>query len=242
MPVVYFLHDLWGNDAVLWKHGVAQRLLARMASGDLPPFLLVAPEGDRGFWADSWDGGRRYETWVAEQLPRQVEALYPLRPGRSGRAWVGISMGGMGAVRIGLSRARSTGAIASVSGVLLPLDEGFVRDARWPLRPVLRRVFGPGPDHAALRRADAYRALGRIGEVPEAERPPLFIAAGSEDKYRLDDAARLFAGLAREKGLEVELAIAPGGHDWRYWGRSAEESIAWAVRRLAAEAGEAKGP
>src|SRR5687768_10418041 len=68
-PVVYFLHDLWGSDAILWRQGVAQRVAARVARGEVPPFVLVAPEGDRGFWADSWDGRRRYERWVTAELP-----------------------------------------------------------------------------------------------------------------------------------------------------------------------------
>ncbi|HEV8631424.1 MAG TPA: alpha/beta hydrolase-fold protein [Thermoanaerobaculia bacterium] len=232
LPVVYFLHDYWGSDAVLWKHGIAQRLLARMASGDLPPFLLIAPQGDHSFWADSWDGARRYETWVGDELPRQVAARWAVRRGRAGRGYVGISMGGMGAMRAGLRHARDTGAIASVSGLLVPLDAAFVRDASPLLRRSLRRAFGPGPDEEALRRGDPYRALGAIDAVPAGERPRLLLLAGRADKYHLDRAAELFHRLATEKGLTAELSLAEGGHDWRYWRAAAEQAIAWTVKTL----------
>ena len=162
IPVVYFLHDFWGSDAVLWEHGVAQRLAAREASGDLPPFLLVAPEGDRGFWTDSWDGARRYESWLHNELPAWVASRWHVRTGRAARAWVGISMGGLGAVKAGLRQPGATGAIVSISGLLVPLDPSFVRDARLFLRRPLTRVFGPTPDEIALRDSDPYRLLATL--------------------------------------------------------------------------------
>ncbi|HEV8241050.1 MAG TPA: alpha/beta hydrolase-fold protein [Thermoanaerobaculia bacterium] len=234
-PVVYFLHDLWGSDSGLWKHGVAQRLAARMASGDMPPFLLVAPEGHRGFWADSSDGRHLYERWVMTELPAQVAARWPVRSGPRSRAYVGISMGGAGAVRMGLRSPRETAAIVSISGLLVPLDAAFVRDARLLVRPALERVFGrhDHPDDDALRHADPYRLLGAMSAADLAAAPPLLLLAGNDDKYRLDEASDLFTRHAREKGLMVELRLAAGGHDWRYWRTVTEDAIVWAARRLA---------
>jgi len=231
-PVVYYLHDLWGSDAGLWRHGVARRLAARMGNGEAPAFLLVAPEGHRGFWADSWDGRRRYERWVMAELPAQVAARWPVRSGPRSRAYVGVSMGGAGAVRMGLRNPRETAAIVSISGLLVPLDAAFVRDAKLFVRPALRRVFGP-PDDDALRRADPYRLLGAMSAADLAAAPPLLLLAGTEDKYRLDDASALFTKHAREKGLTVQLRLTAGGHDWRYWQATTEEGILWAARRLA---------
>lgn len=243
-PVVYFLHDFWGSDAVLWRQGVAQRLQRAEETGEVAPFVLVAPEGDRGFWADSWDGRRRYEQWVREELPAQVASRWPVRDGPGSRAYVGISMGGLGAVRLGLRQPRETAAIVSISGVLVPLDRDFVRAANPFVRRALGRAFGPGPDEAALRRNDPYRLLAEVGERPSGkpgepwpgEGPALLLLAGSEDEYRLDEASRLFGEQARARGMVTELRIARGGHDWRYWREAAEVGILWAVRRMEAAA------
>jgi S-formylglutathione hydrolase FrmB len=231
-PVVYFLHDLWGSDAILWRQGVAQRVAARVARGEVPPFVLVAPEGDRGFWADSWDGRRRYERWVTAELPEQVASRWPVLSGPHSRAYVGISMGGAGAVRMGLRNPRETAAVVSISGLLVPLDSAFVRDANLFMRPMIKRVLGP-PDEKALRRNDPYRMLGAMSAAELAAAPPFLLFAGTEDKYRLDEASELFTKHAREKGLAVELKLAPGAHDWSYWPDVTEEGIVWAARRLA---------
>ena len=231
-PVVYFLHDLWGSDAILWRQDVAQRVAARMARGEVPPFVLVAPEGDRGFWADSWDGRRRYEQWVTAELPAQIASRWPVRSEPHSRAYVGISMGGAGAVRMGLRNPRETAAVVSISGLLVPLDGAFVRDANLFMRPMIKRVLGP-PDEKALRRNDPYRMLGAMSAAELAAAPPFLLFAGTEDKYRLDEASELFTKHAREKGLAVELKLAPGAHDWSYWPDVTEEGIVWAARRLA---------
>jgi putative tributyrin esterase len=234
-PVVYFLHDFFGGDDVLWQHGVADRLTAAMAAGTLPPFLLVAPQGDQGFWADSHDGRRRYEEWLAEGLPRQVAARWPVRPGPAGRALAGISMGGYGALKLALRRPQEVGAAAALSGLVPPLDYDVVGGGSRRhvlLHLALRRTFGRDGRSPAVRRNDLYRLLPGLYDVPPARRPRLLVRAGTDDRYILDEASYLFATVARDNGVEVDLVLEPGTHDWRYWGRTTEEVLAWTVRAL----------
>jgi putative tributyrin esterase len=231
-PVVYFLHDFFGGDDVLWRRGVTDRLVQRMASGELPPFLLVAPQGDRGFWADSYDGQRRYEEWLTDQLPRQIGASYPVRPGPAGRAVVGISMGGYGAMKLALRRPQDVGAAAALSGLVPPLDWQIVEDAHPLARLAMKRTFGRHRHHNSLRRDDLYHLLPRLYPIPPERRPRLLVRAGTEDRYILDQASELFARVARDHGVDVELVLEPGRHDWTYWSRTADEVVAWAVRAL----------
>src|ERR1700675_3575989 len=42
-PVLYFLHDGYGDVKTLERRGVAAEALARMRDGRLPEFLIVAP-------------------------------------------------------------------------------------------------------------------------------------------------------------------------------------------------------
>ncbi len=107
-----------------------------------------------------------------------------------------------------------------------------MRDANLFMRPMIKRVLGP-PDEKALRRNDPYRMLGAMSAAELAAAPPFLLFAGTEDKYRLDEASELFTKHAREKGLAVELKLAPGAHDWSYWPDVTEEGIVWAARRLA---------
>src|SRR5262245_16213266 len=44
-PVLYFLHDGYGDVRTLERRGVAAEALRRMREGTLPEFLIVAPDG-----------------------------------------------------------------------------------------------------------------------------------------------------------------------------------------------------
>ncbi len=229
-PVVLFLHDYFGDSAILWREGVAQELSRRMASGALSRFVLVAPDGAHDWWADSADGRRPYETWPAEDLLRAVEQRYAVRRDRGGRAVAGISMGGLGAVRIALRRPAEFAAAGSLSGALPPIDREFVRSSHWPVRRSLERVFGDGEGGFVAN--DLLRLLSDAGRAG-ADRPRLLLRCGDRDKYHLDGAAQTFAQRATAAGLTPELVVEPGGHDWAYWRRVAPDWLGDLMRPLA---------
>ena len=60
-PVLYFLHDGFGNERTLESSGMAAKVHAAMAAGGLPEFLLVAPGAPGSWFSDSHDGLHRYE-------------------------------------------------------------------------------------------------------------------------------------------------------------------------------------
>ena len=231
-PVVYFLHDYFGGDGILWRQGVLDALAARMAEGALAPFVVVAPGGDRGYWSDAWDGRRTWESWVTGELRASVEARWAVRADRAGRAVSGISMGGFGAVKAALRRPDLFGTASSLSGALIPLDPESVRGYSWIQRRILKGVFGPLDGRNVYLENDLQR-LVTLPPVADGERTRLLLRCGREDEYRLDEAAEKFADLARANGFEVELVLEPGEHDWKYWKKSAIETLAWHGARFA---------
>lgn len=240
-PVLYFLHDGLGNSRRLWWSGVSAEIEARMSAGEIVPFLIVSPEGDHGYWSD-WAGGRRrYEEWVTSSLREEIETAYPVRAGRSFRALSGISMGGHGAIKIVLKHPDLYAAASSLSGALEPLTRERVAESNFFYRLLMRRVFGPPPDPGesdAMAPNDPHRLLE--GAAAAAAAPRLYLRCGTEDRYGLDEGAALLADRARAAGLEVELVLEPGEHEWPYWRRTLPETVAWHGERFS-EAGAGAG-
>lgn len=230
LPVVYFLHDYFGDSGILWRSGAALELQRRMASGALPRLVVIAPDGDHGYWSDV-RGGDACESWLLEGLRHEVESRLPVATERRGRAVAGISMGGFGALKAALRRPDLYAAAGSLSGALLPLDADFVRGLSWIARRPLERVFGPAAGANDLARNDLYTLLRTF--PAGAPRPDLLLVCGLQDKYHLDQAARRFDAAARAAGFHAELRLEPGGHDWSYWRRSAVDLIGELARRLA---------
>lgn len=114
-PVVFWLHGSGGGDAGL--PSVARAFEAAMRRGDLPPCLVVYPNGlPQGMWCDSVDGSRPVETVVLGEIVPRIDAAFRTVPDAAHRAVVGFSMGGYGALRFGFARRDLFGAAASLGG------------------------------------------------------------------------------------------------------------------------------
>src|ERR1051326_635813 len=105
-PVVYFLHGLPagadGYRGSAWLAGVVE---------EVGPAILVLPQGARDGDTDpeylNWGPGRKWESFVAEELPRVIDHRFRTIRSRDGRALVGLSAGGVGAgVQIGRAARR----------------------------------------------------------------------------------------------------------------------------------------
>jgi endo-1,4-beta-xylanase len=101
-PVLYYLHGAGGNESG-GPRTLVPKLLEAHTAGTLPPFLVVFPNGGQSTWyADSHDGKLPIETMIVRELIPHVDATYRTLTDRAGRAISGMSMGGFGAITLGM--------------------------------------------------------------------------------------------------------------------------------------------
>ena len=231
-PVLYFLHDAFGDDRVLEKYGVADRLEAAMRAGDLPPFLVVCPEGKGSWFSNSHDGRRRYEDLIAVDLPREIETRYRALPGRAHRGITGISMGGYGTVKIALHHPDTFGSVSGLSAALIPMGWDDVAKIFWLARWQIHRVFGRSPTDNSLLDNDVWRLVARRSGPWNAPFD-VFLLAGTEDKYGLDHVAAQYADYLNRHGIRAFARLERGIHDWPYWRDAMLEIARWHAARFA---------
>jgi S-formylglutathione hydrolase FrmB len=229
-PVLYFLHDGYGDSRTLWRRGVAAQALERMRDGRLPEFLIVAPEGSGSWFSDSHDGTRRYEQLLAEDLPRWVEERYRVLPAQGARGITGISMGGYGAVKTAMKHPELFGSVSSLSGALIPFSWLDLERYSVVARYTLKRVFGQTAEDNSLESNDAWNILWGLCFVE----PPFSVElrGGTEDIYGLDGVAAQFGMLLNERGVPATVVLGPGGHDWDYWGPQMLDILRWHGERF----------
>ena len=228
-PVVYLLHGV-GDDERAWPvYGRVEETLDRLiAAAELPPFIVVMPDGAKGWWVDSADigGPGDYETAVRDDLPSHVEESWRAATGRDGRFVAGLSMGGFGALRLAFAypeRYRAVGALSAalwnrVAPGWRPADP--VRMAR-----IFDGSFGDPFDPQRFLANHPRRFLPRIQNPPE----PLgiYLAAGDDDGFGTQFATlELFEEL-RQRQVPVELRIDDGGHDWKVWRKALSPMLQW---------------
>jgi S-formylglutathione hydrolase FrmB len=147
-PVLYWLHG-GGGSGFLGIPKVASHFSEAMASGKIPPMILVFPNGRGvGMWVDSKDGTVPMESVVVDELIPTVDANFRTIAAREGRLLEGFSMGGYGAARLGFKHRDLFGAVSCLAGG--PLQEVFLTAPRVSLtkqREVFDRVFGNDMDY-----------------------------------------------------------------------------------------------
>ncbi len=109
-PAIYLLHG-HGENADVWT-----RMTSAERYANAYGVALVMPEVQRSFYTDM-AMGLSYFTYVTEELPAACQRLFHQQP-QENRFVAGLSMGGYGALKLGLRRPDLFAGCAGFSGCL----------------------------------------------------------------------------------------------------------------------------
>lgn len=112
IPVLYLLHGMNGNHSVWERRTSIERYVSDL------DIAVIMPSTDLGFYTDTtYD--MNYWTFISEELPNICHELFPqLSTKREKTFAAGLSMGGYGAIKLGLRKPEKFAAVASLSGAL----------------------------------------------------------------------------------------------------------------------------
>lgn len=196
-PVLYMLHGLGGDHRQWIRAGLLAKAEELMASGEIDPFLIVLPDGDRGYWLDHANGGPRYGAYVKDDLVGMVDRSFRTLATRDARAIGGMSMGGHGALQLALNSPGTFRVVGAHSVALRTKAQAFP-------------FFG---DSAYFEAHDPVSLVSSrsIG----ARQLVIAIDIGTEDPW--EGAAASFHRRLQSTGVVHEWRQAEGGHDEAYW-------------------------
>ena len=213
-PVVYFLHGLPAGSAAYRSFGWVEDALD--ATGRRA--ILVVPQGARGGDTDPEYLGA-WEKAISGDIPRAIDRQFRTIASRSGRAIVGLSAGGYGAMHLALTNLPRFAAVESWSGYFHPTDPTghHTRDlgsAERNAKANVHRQFRLR--RAQLRRQPLYVAF-YVGRSD-----PIFVAENEQLNQELSAA-----------GVPHVFRIYPGGHTQRLWSAQATAWLRLALNHLA---------
>lgn len=195
-PVLYQLHG--GNQShTAWlHHSSLRRYVAEL------PLIVILPDGAQSRWANGGTPFSAYEDFLIQELPAHIRHTFPATGGR----WAigGNSMGGFGAVRLGLKYPQRFYSIWSHSGGF-PTADTLAEHWHWAGNP---------------HDLDCY-AL--VDGLDQQAMPLLTFDCGADD-HLLDDNRRFHAFL-EARGVPHSYHEHPGGHTWEYWDRHVQAAL-----------------
>jgi len=217
-PTLFLLHGL-SDDHTMW---VRRASIERYAAEQ--NLAVVMPAVGRSFYQDM-ASGQRYWTYLSEELPAIMRQFFPLSEKRADNFTAGLSMGGYGALRLALAHPDKFAAAASFSGAL-----DFVRRLRDSGKAASRisktewdSIAGLGKD-AAGTTSDLHFLAKRVASRT-GPKPALWLSCGTEDDIIGD--TRAFHRHLDAIGCRHHYEEGPGTHDWAYWDKQIERTIAW---------------
>lgn len=214
VPVLYLLHGMGGNHSVWERRTSIERYV------DAYGLAVIMPATDHGWYTDTtYD--MNYWTYIAEELPALCRELFPQLTKKRERTFVaGLSMGGYGAVKLGLRKPENFSRVASLSGALCFTDDPA------PLLALRNRnywegIFGPLEELGT----SMENPLHLLSQVDPQRAPEFFICCGTEDD--LLPVNHYFVHQAQEKGFSVTYEEGPGIHNWDFWDAWLPRVLEW---------------
>ena len=232
LPVVWYLSGLTCTHANVTDKGEYRRACAEhgliFVAPDTSPRGDDVPDEDAwdfgkgaGFYVDAtqapWSTNYRMWSYVTEELPALLAARFPVDMAR--QSIMGHSMGGHGALTIGLRHPERFRAVSAFSPIVAPTQV--------PWGKALDRYLGD--DAAVQRRHDAVALIEDGARVPE-----LLIDQGEADSF-LDEQLRpaLLAAACATAGIDLTLRLHAGyDHSYHFISTFMADQLAWHAARL----------
>ena len=234
LPLLLFLHGGGGDKSFLTR--MRPMIEEMWKAGTLPPMVVVTPSASRSFYMDYKDGSQKWETFIVTEFLAHLRAKYNVTKERQGTLLFGISMGGMGALRMGFKYPEKFGGLAALEPGIDPAlkwKDVQPRNRFWRAQDLMEKIYGKPFDEAyweasnpasiAVARADKLRASG-LG---------IYIDAGDEDSFLLHEATEFMHRILWDHKIPHEYHLVRGAdHVGRTLRPRSMEGLAFLTRVL----------
>jgi esterase superfamily len=209
-PCLYLLHGLGGDYSSWIRRTSIERYAEKYG------ICVVMPSALRSFYTDM-KNGLPYYTYVSQELPALIRSFFNISTECKDTFIAGLSMGGYGALKIGLRNPLLYGKIAGISSVCDMPSRALGDDNGSLLKPIFgEELIVPDEDNL-FQIAMAHQS--------DAIKPKVFMGVGTEDML-YEENVRFQAAL-KENGYDITYKESVGTHSWEFWDEYIQYVLAW---------------
>ena len=219
-PVLYLLHG-YSDDHTSWlRRSSVERYLTMDFN---KPLVIVCPSVQNSFYEDMVHGWRYY-TYLTEEVPELLSRWIRISRRPEDTFIAGLSMGGYGAMKIGLRHPERFAAVASFSGVLnLPLS-GEVNEER---DNMTFNVFGMKRTETKGTDYDVFHLLDKAIESGK-KLPKLYSSCGTADFHYENNLSFRDYALSKGDAIDYTYSETEGmEHEWKFWDAEIRKLLNW---------------
>lgn len=208
VPVLYLLHGLTEDHTVWMRRTSIERYVLRRNIAVVMPTVHQSLYTDMSYGSD-------YFRYISEELPSFIKSTFHISDKREDTFAAGLSMGGYGAFKLGLSQPEKFMGVASLSGAV---DIHRVLAEGKNLKET-KAVFGVQiqPENDLYKLAEKCEIEGQF--------PNMYQCCGTEDFLYVDNIE--FCEFIRKKNKLHTYEESSGGHTWKFWDSSIQKVLSW---------------
>jgi S-formylglutathione hydrolase FrmB len=219
-PVLYLLHGLSDDHTAWTRKTIVERMLAGI------PLIVIMPDGGRGHYTDSKSAPRDgYETAIMQGLIPFVDNTFNTIPKGNKRLIAGLSMGGYGALKLGMKHPDQFAGALSFSGAF---NFGHTNVHVEPQKTIeLEAIFG--------KKLDPQNDVFALAKTLNSKKMPALHFDCGLDDFTLSLNQKLHQHLTKLK-IPHQYEEHHGTHNWNYWNTGLLRMIPWMLKTLKVDA------
>lgn len=235
LPLLYYLHGGNGNghDFVTTTRGAFETM---WKDGRLPAMVVVAPSVTRSFYMDFRDGSQKWETLLVTTFLAHVRAKYQVIQERHGLYLCGISMGGMGGLRMAFKYPELfAGVMAMEPGIepVLAYKDIALEDRFWRSDELFGDIYGKPVDDEYWKANNPANIAVKDPRRLVDSRLGIYLECGDEDSFGLDRGTEFLHRILRDNGIRHEYHLVRGAdHLGRTLGLRLQEALGFIARLI----------
>ena len=184
-PIIFFLHGGGGGETT-WAP-LTEVVKAAWANGSLPPSIVVMVDAQRSLYMDYKDGSEKWESFYLTEFVPFIQRRFRVSDDRDDIAIMGISMGGLGSLRMAFKRPDLFGTVAAMEPGIesrVEWDDLTGRDTHYR-KDVYPVVFGDPVDKDYWQQNHPTFIAARDAEKLRDSGLNIYLEVGDEDMVYL---------------------------------------------------------
>jgi S-formylglutathione hydrolase len=188
LPLLLFLHGGGGDRTFLTRLRAA--IDDMWKGGTLPKMVVVTPSAARSFYMDYKDGSQKWESFIAGPFLDHLRQTYKVTRERKGTLLFGISMGGLGGLRLGFKYPDKFEAVAALEPGIDPAlkwKDVKPRNRFYRSDELMQTIFGKPFDEGYWEANNPASICVANSDKIRASGLEIYIDVGDEDAFNINE-------------------------------------------------------
>lgn len=210
-PLLLFLHGGGGDRTHLTR---SRAIIEEVwNTGKLPKMVVATPSCKRSFYMDYKDGSQKWESFIVGPFLEHLRAKYNVSRERKDTLLSGISMGGMGSLRLGFKYPDKFGGLAALEPGIDPAlqwKDVKVKNRFWRADQLMEAIYGKPFDHAYWAANNPATIAATQAEKIRSSKLAIYIECGDEDAFNLHEATEFLHRILWDNNIPHEYHLVRG--------------------------------